>query len=62
MNKENRGIALNFFPLATDNFTITLYRFPFVENSPPIIEGEEAVRRYLVIDGVEDNYGHFFKD
>ena len=61
MNNKQHGISLNFFPLATDNFTITLYRLPYVESSPPIIKGEEAVRRYLVVDGVGDYYWTLFQ-
>ena len=56
-----RGVALNFFPLATDQFTITLYRLPFVEGERPKAGDEEAVRRYLKIDGEGDYYWTFFQ-
>ena len=56
-----RGIALNFFPLVTDQFTIKLYRLPFVEGERPKVGNEEAVRRYLVIDGEGDYYWTFFQ-
>lgn len=46
-----RDIALNFFPLATDQFTITLYRLPFVENERPVASCEHAVQRRLEVDG-----------
>ena len=61
MNNKHPRIALNFFPLATDDFTITLYRLPFEENNRPKIKGEEAVRRYLVIDGEEGYYWTLFQ-
>ena len=38
-------IALNFFPLLSDDFVVTLYRMPFVENDRPSSGEEEAVRR-----------------
>ena len=44
-------IALNFFPLSSDNFTFTLYRIPFVEGKKPKLGDEEAVRRNLEVDG-----------
>ena len=56
-----RGVALNFFPLATDQFTITLYRLPFIEGERPKAGDEEAVRRYLKIDGEGDYYWTFFQ-
>ena len=46
-----RDIALNFFPLTTDQFTITLYRMPFVENDRPVAGSEHAVQRRLEVDG-----------
>ena len=61
MNNKQRGIALNFFPLTTDDFTITLYRLPFVENNRPKINAEEAVRRYLVINGGGGYYWTLFQ-
>lgn len=56
-----REIALNFFPLATDQFKITLYRLPFAEGERPKAGDEEAVRRYLEIDGEGDYYWTFFQ-
>ena len=44
-------IALNFFPLLSQDFTVTLYRMPFVENHRPSSGDEEAVRRMLEVDG-----------
>ena len=54
-------IALNFFPLVTDQFTITAYCLPFVENCRPSIGDEEAVRRYIVIDGEGDSHWTLFQ-
>lgn len=56
-----RGVALNFFPLETEQFTITLYRFPFVEGERPRCEDEEAVRRQLEVDGKRDSYWTLFQ-
>ena len=56
-----RGIALNFFPLETDQFTITLYRLPFVEGKRPTSGAEEAVRRVLEVDGKRDPYWTLFQ-
>ena len=56
-----RGVALNFFPLETDQFTITLYRLPFVEDARPKIGDEEAVRRYLTVDDQPNNYWTLFQ-
>ncbi len=56
-----RGIALNFFPLKTDEFTIRLYRLPFIEGERPICGDEEAVRRHLVVDGESDSYWTLFQ-
>ena len=56
-----RGIALNFFPLTTDQFTIALYYLPFVEGERPKAGDEEAVRRHLKIDGKRDYYWTFFQ-
>ena len=55
------GVALNFFPLAKDQFTITLYRFPFVDGERPITCNEEAVRRSLEVDGHRDFYWTLFQ-
>lgn len=56
-----RGVALNFFPLTTDQFTITLYRLPFIEGDRPKAGDEEAVRRYIEVDGEGDYYWTFFQ-
>ena len=56
-----RGVALNFFPLTTDQFTITLYRLPFVEGERPTSGDEEAVRRNLEVDGKRDLYWTLFQ-
>ncbi len=56
-----RGVVLNFFPLATEQFTITLYHFPFVEGERPRCGDEEAVRRHLDVDGKHDFYWTFFQ-
>ena len=56
-----RGIALNFFPLATDRFTITLYRLPYVEAERPRAGDEKAMRRNLEVDGERDLYWTLFQ-
>ena len=56
-----RGIALNFFPLETDDFTITLYRLPFVEGERPTSGDEEAIRRRLKVNGEYESYWTFFQ-
>lgn len=56
-----RGIALNFFPLETDEFNITLYRLPFVEGERPTSGDEEAVRRSLKINGEYQSYWTLFQ-
>ena len=55
------GVALNFFPLATDQFTITLYRLPFIESERPRSGNEEAVRRHLEVDGNYSPYWTLFQ-
>ena len=54
-------IALNFFPIATDEFKITLYCFPFIEGNRPSAGGENPVRRYLAVDGKRAYYWTFFE-
>ena len=54
-------IALNFFPLTTDQFTIDLYCLPFVQGKRPRTRNEEAVRRSLKIDGHYDYYWTLFQ-
>jgi len=50
-------IALNFFALETDEFTFKLHCMPYVEEERPVSEdGEEAIRRYLNINGTESHY------
>ena len=56
-----RGIALNFFPLTTDQFTITLYCLPFVEGERPRCGDEEAVRRKLKVNGEYHPYWMLFQ-
>ena len=57
-----RGIALNFFPLATDQFEFTLYRLPYSEGERPEFGGERAVRRYLGVDGNKIPYWTLFQE
>ena len=54
-------VVLNFFPLATDQFTINLYRLPYVEGNPPTIGDEVGVRRQLVVNGTRDLYWTSFQ-
>ena len=56
-----RGIALNFFPLETDQFKITLYRLPFVEGERPKSGCEKAIRRNLAVEGKRDFYWTLFQ-
>ena len=55
-----RGVALNFFPLVTEQFTITLYRFPYVEGERPCAGDEEAVCRNLEVEGKRQLYWTLF--
>ena len=55
------GFALNFFPLAADQFTITLYRFPYAEDKRPFVDDEQAVRRSLEVNGIRDSYWTLFQ-
>ena len=55
------SVALNFFPLKTDQFTISLYRLPYLEGARPIIGDEQAVRRNLPINGERENYWTSFE-
>lgn len=41
------GVALNFFPLSTDDFSIAIHRLPFEEGHRPEFDGEMAVKRWL---------------
>ena len=54
-------IVLNFFPLATAEFTIRLYRLPYVEGDPPTIGDEVAVRRRLLVNGTYDFFWTSFE-
>ena len=54
-------IALNFFPVLSDNFAVSLYRMPFVENDRPSSGDEEAVRRMLEVDGEWRPYWTLFQ-
>ena len=54
-------IALNLFPLSSDNFTFTLYSLPFVEGEKPRTGDEEAVRRSLEVEGKRNNYWTLFQ-
>ena len=55
-------IALNFFPLSSDDFSVTLYRMPFVEGGErPSSGSEEAVRRMLEVDGERRPYWTLFQ-
>ena len=56
-----RGVALNFFPLETRDFTVTLYRLPYVEGRRPTAGSEEAARRSLEVDGIRDYYWTLFQ-
>lgn len=56
-----RGIALNFFPLATDQFRFTLYRLPYSEGERPDLVAERAVRRYFGVDGDKIPYWTLFQ-
>ncbi|MDE2826815.1 MAG: Piwi domain-containing protein [Bacteroidota bacterium] len=55
------NIALNFFPLETERFNVTLYRIPYTEGNRPECEEEEAVKRNLEINGSRDNYWTLFQ-
>ena len=54
-------IALNFFPVLSDDFAVALYRMPFVENERPSSGDEEAVRRMLEVDSEWRPYWTLFK-
>ena len=54
-------IALNFFPVLSYDFAITLYRMPFVENDRPASGDEQAVRRMLDVDGEWRPYWTLFQ-
>ena len=54
-------IALNFFPLLSDDFTVTLYRLPFLEGERPSSGSEQAVRRMLEVEGERRPYWTLFQ-
>ena len=56
-----RGIALNFFPLVTDHFTVTLYRHPYVEGKRPEAKNDKAVQRNLEVGGERALYWTLFQ-
>ena len=56
-----RRIALNFFPLGTDQFTITLYCRPFIEGERPRRGDEEAIHRNLRVRGEDRSYWTLFQ-
>ncbi|MYC62670.1 MAG: hypothetical protein F4X16_07515 [Caldilineaceae bacterium SB0661_bin_34] len=49
-------IALNLFPVLTTDFSYTLYRHPYIEQYRPTVGTEQAIRRYLNIDGTSNHY------
>ena len=51
-----RGVALNFFPLKSHDFTFRLFYSPFVEGARPSVGEEKAVRRSLEVGGKRDFY------
>ena len=53
-------ISINLFPLATDQFTVTLYRLPF-NNIRPKSGEVEAVMRQLNVDGEYKPYWTCFQ-
>ena len=55
-----RGVALNFFPLVTHKFKISLFRLPYFEGERPSAGDEVAVRRNLKVDGTRDLYWTLF--
>ena len=56
-----RGIALNFFPLATEQFSITVYCLPYIERERPRVGDEEAIRRRLNVGGNCEPYWTLFQ-
>ena len=54
-------IALNFFPVLSEDFAVTLYRMPFVETARPSSGDEQAVRRMLEVDGERSLYWTLFQ-
>ena len=56
-----RGVALNLFPTATDDFTFTLYRLPYVEGDPPSVGDEQSIRRHLTMNGEREPFWTLFQ-
>ena len=56
------SIALNFFPLETEQFQITLYRLPFIRGERPEFNNEKAVRRTLNVNDNFDEYWTLFQE
>lgn len=56
-----RGVVLNLFPIASDDFTVTLYRLPFVEGERPSVRDEQAIQRHLTIDGRNERFWTLFQ-
>lgn len=54
-------IALNFFPLATNQFKFTLYRTPYTESDRPESGSEKAVCRTLEVNGKRNQYWTLFQ-
>ncbi len=54
-------IALNFFPVKTDEFIFKLYLMPYIEDSRPKIGEEDAVRRYIKVDEFDGLYWTLFQ-
>ena len=58
---KRHGIALNFFPLTTDQFSITCYCSPYVESQPSYSEDGNAVCMKLNIEGEYKRYWTTFQ-
>ena len=56
-----RGVALNFFPLDTHEFKITVYHLPYIESKRPSEGDESAVRRNLEVEGKRNLYWTLFQ-
>lgn len=55
------SIALNFLPLATEQFHITLYCIPFADGKRPEYKNETAVSRNLEVNGNYSKYWTLFQ-
>ncbi|MYC97568.1 MAG: hypothetical protein F4X14_21660 [Caldilineaceae bacterium SB0661_bin_32] len=56
-----RGVALNFSPLESHEFKISLYRLPYMEGERPSAGDEEAVCRNLEVEGSRHLYWTLFQ-